>query len=398
MKDIKDNVVIQIEITNACNLSCANCSRLVGHHKKPFFMTLDEVRNAIKSLDGYKGKIGLMGGEPTLHPEFSEICDIYQEMVPDKRRRALWTDGFKWDQYKNKINETFDDDMISYNDHSKPSEGWHQPVLVSINDVVKDKKKMWQLIDNCWVQIRWSASITPKGAFFCEIAAALDHVLDGPGGWKVEPGWWKKTTKDYTKQKNFSCMNCSAALPMQSIPNNHHNFDYCSEEMHARLKSAGSPKLKDNRVKILGKIEAITYLDSVPKVEEGFRGFLDSHPDWRPSEYRTKAWHAPGEGGLSPKEVMKLQKSGSDGSLNDKEKGQITEVRLSDAYFTEASKKVIKSDIGEHVVIAIEKHIGDLHFSEESSLIELLSNVTPGGLTQREKDLVLKYATDPIYR
>ena len=170
MKDIKDNVVIQIEITNACNLSCANCSRLVGHHKKPFFMTLDEVRNAIKSLDGYKGKIGLMGGEPTLHPEFSEICDIYQEMVPDKRRRALWTDGFKWDQYKNKINETFDDDMISYNDHSKPSEGWHQPVLVSINDVVKDKKKMWQLIDNCWVQIRWSASITPKGAFFCEIA------------------------------------------------------------------------------------------------------------------------------------------------------------------------------------------------------------------------------------
>ena len=86
MKDIKDNVVIQIEVTNACNLACANCSRLVGHHKKPFFMSLDEVRNGIKSLNGFPGRIGLMGGEQTLHPEFSKICDIYQELIPDKRK------------------------------------------------------------------------------------------------------------------------------------------------------------------------------------------------------------------------------------------------------------------------------------------------------------------------
>ena len=60
MKPISENVVIQIEITNACHLSCANCSRLVGHHRKPFFMTPYQVRDAIRSLDGFPGRIDHM--------------------------------------------------------------------------------------------------------------------------------------------------------------------------------------------------------------------------------------------------------------------------------------------------------------------------------------------------
>ena len=53
------------------------------------------------------------------------------------------------------------------------------------------------LRDKCWVQNEWSASITPKGAFFCEIAAALDMLFDGPGGWKIEPGWWRRTPEEF---------------------------------------------------------------------------------------------------------------------------------------------------------------------------------------------------------
>ena len=35
---------------------------------------------------------------------------------------------------------------------------------------------------------QWSASITPKGAFR-EVAASLDYLLDGPGGYPIEKGW-----------------------------------------------------------------------------------------------------------------------------------------------------------------------------------------------------------------
>ena len=53
-------------------------------------------------------------------------------------------------------------------------------------------EKWIKLRDKCWIQNLWSASITPKGAFFCEVAAAMDMTLNGPGGWPIEPGWWKR--------------------------------------------------------------------------------------------------------------------------------------------------------------------------------------------------------------
>lgn len=87
MKPIYEMKLVQIEITNACHLHCANCTRFVGHHRKSFFMDLDTVVKAIESLEGYRGHIGLMGGEPTLHPQFVDICKIYQEMIPDNHEQ-----------------------------------------------------------------------------------------------------------------------------------------------------------------------------------------------------------------------------------------------------------------------------------------------------------------------
>ena len=90
---------------------------------------------------------------------------------------------------------------------------------------------------------RASASITPKGAFFCEVAGAIDLATNGPGGWPLEKGWWKKTVEDYTTQKNYSCLKCSAAMPMGSIPNNHVNHDLVSKGMNELLIKNGSPSI-----------------------------------------------------------------------------------------------------------------------------------------------------------
>ena len=79
MRPLREMTVIQIEITNACSLKCANCTRHVGHHRKPFFMDLDYIEKAIDSLEGFDGRIGMMGGDPTLHPKFKEVCEIYQK-------------------------------------------------------------------------------------------------------------------------------------------------------------------------------------------------------------------------------------------------------------------------------------------------------------------------------
>ena len=251
MIPIYDIRVIHIEVTNACNLECANCTRFVGHHKQPFMMDLATVRKAIDSLDGFPGNIGLMGGEPTIHPQFAEICKIFQEMIPDKSRRQLWTNGCRWKQHKDIILETFEPHNCNYNDHSFPDSA-HQPLLIAADDVLDDKELMWKLIDDCWIQQRWSASITPKGCFFCEVAAAQDYLFDGPGGYPIERGWWKKTPAEFQDQVKRCCCNCSAAIPMPR-PNAHAEKDLVSPSVAAKLAQVDSPKYKKGHIEIFDK-------------------------------------------------------------------------------------------------------------------------------------------------
>ncbi|MDO8667851.1 MAG: radical SAM protein [bacterium] len=244
--------VIQIEITNACNQQCSQCTRFIGHHKKPFFMDLDMVAKAIESLEGYKEQIGIMGGEPTLHPQFKEVCEIVEKLIPNRRQRALWTNGFKWDEYKEIISKTFDKDMIVYNDHKDMEVGEHQPLLVAAEEILADRELMWRLIGNCWVQWRWAASITPKGGFFCEVAAAQDYLLNGPGGYPLKKGWWDKNPNEFMDQVKRYCPRCGGAIPMERV-SSHAAYDLVSPKNAERLKALGSPKYVKGNYKIFDK-------------------------------------------------------------------------------------------------------------------------------------------------
>ena len=281
MKPISENVVIQIEITNGCILACANCTRHVGHHRKPFFMSPDEVRNAIKSLEGFPGRVGCMGGEPAMHPQFLEILEIYRDML-DKDRREFWTMGWKWYEYEAAINETFHPHLIHYNDHTQTT-GKHQPLLVAIEDVIPDAGLREELIDDCWVQRQWSASITNRGAFFCEVAASLDHLFDGPGGWPVEPDWWRRIPEDYAEQRDFACNKCSAAIPMDTLSDGRGGRDGPTVDVVSvgnleRLRAVKSPKVARGHYQVFD--EALTREDL-------------KKDGWHPSHFRDFVAHSP---------------------------------------------------------------------------------------------------------
>ena len=268
MKPIYDAWLIQIEITNVCNVGCANCTRLIGHHRKSYFMDLEFIEKAIDSLKGFKGGIGIMGGEPTLHPQFEEICELLQKKRVT-HKCGLWTSGYKWNEYKEIIKKTFGLGVY-FNDHSDPRQR-HQPILIAIEEVVEDKNLMWQLIDNCWIQRCWSPSINIKGAFFCEVAAALDLLFNGPGGYSVEQGWWNKTPEEFNDQVKRYCPMCGGALPFD-CPSNKEAYDLVSPKNYERLIKLSSPKALSGNVQIFDK--------KISKEE--IEKFLE---DWRPWDY-----------------------------------------------------------------------------------------------------------------
>jgi hypothetical protein len=244
MRSLVDMDTIQIEITNACHQSCSNCTRFCGHHEHPFFMKPEEFDKALASMEGYPRMIGMMGGEPLLHPFFEQYCKKMREMFP-KNQLGLWSsfpNGFE--RYGPLIAETFG--HVFPNDHARP-DIYHQPLLVGAKEVMVHDYEAYYLIDKCWVQNAWSASINPNGAFFCEIAAAWSTLVNGTG-WAVEPGWWWRTPKDFTEQIETYCLRCGGAMPLQRRASIE-GIDDISPENFELLKDK-SRKIKMGRYKI----------------------------------------------------------------------------------------------------------------------------------------------------
>jgi hypothetical protein len=245
MKPISAAWLIQIDITNACHLRCSHCTRAVPHIKTPYYADLAFVEKALQSLEGWRRGVGCMGGEPTMHPQFLEICELFKKYFP-KSQRGLFTAGGKYyERHKKLIHDTFG--IIYYNNHS--TVGVHQPILVASEDVIKDEELRNELIDKCWIQTLWSPSITPKGAFFCEVAGTIDNLFHGPGGFPIEPGWWRRDLAACRGQRNEYCRSCSAAIPMEEHPTNM-PFDYISPSNLRRLEAAGSPLVKSGKFRI----------------------------------------------------------------------------------------------------------------------------------------------------
>lgn len=245
MRALADMETIQVEITNACVRRCSNCTRFVGHAPKTYFMDWDTFTNAIDSLEGFPGRIGIMGGEPLLHPDFEKMCAYLRTKAP-KTKFGLWSTFPEHKKhYREIIVDTFH--AVYLNDHTK-AEIMHTPLLAAAEEVVQDEDMMWYWIHHCWVQNTWSASINPQGAFFCEVAAAF-ATLTGAKGWEVKKGWWKKTPKDFVDQMETFCRRCGAAVPMEKRQSTD-VIDDISPGNLEMLKKIGSPKVRQGQYNV----------------------------------------------------------------------------------------------------------------------------------------------------
>ena len=285
MRSPQDMQIILIDITNACTERCSNCTRFCGNHKKPFFMDYPTFQRAVDSMEGFGGLTALIGGEPTLHPEFDRFLDYIRLRYPKQERQnrlaypqkdfiqellhqefeshrvAVREDGRKtfermgmgmysnmcasYRKYHEKIQDTLQVQFL--NDHINPS--YHQPGLFSRKDLGIPDEEWIPMRDACWLQNAWSATITPKGAFFCEVAAAFDMLFDGPGGWPIEPGWWKRKPEDFGDQLQW-CELCGFPLKTFMRESND-EIDDVSPILYEKLKAVGSPRLKSGKTHLV---------------------------------------------------------------------------------------------------------------------------------------------------
>ena len=164
---------------------------------------------------------------------------IYKNLNNTCAQIGLWSSLNKgYYRHFETINDTFDWQLL--NDHNNKC--LHQAILMARKDLGISDEEFINKRDNCFAQNTWSATITPKGAFFCEIAAALDMLFDGPGGWPVEKGWYNRTPEEFGEQLQW-CELCSLCLDVpQRI--SCEDIDDISPTLLEKLKEVGSPKIK----------------------------------------------------------------------------------------------------------------------------------------------------------
>ena len=149
------------------------------------------------------------------------------------------------------------------------------------------------------MQESWSASVNNKGAWFCEVAAALSDLFGGPEGWPVEPGWWKRTPKDFQAQMDWACRKCGAALPIKRDRNSQDVRDDVSQGNLDRLIQIKSKKVARGEYVLREKFEfdqkltenhgypAQTYKEEhfrqTIAARYGIRLVLDSRGYWEPT-------------------------------------------------------------------------------------------------------------------
>lgn len=232
--------VMQIIITNCCDLgTCANCTQFCPYACRRYFMSLDNVRDAIDSVAEYPGVIGIMGGNPCIHPHFDAISEHLARVIPDKARRGLWTNNFNG--HGDRIANTYGYFNLNahgnklwaaeMNDAVPAAKVWgmdtpsmHAPVAVSMRDMALTKSRRHDLIATCDINQRWSPAITEiKGyarGYFCEIAAAMAHVLNHPPetGVEIVPNWWRRPMENFAHQVDTYCHDCGAPLRLKPVP------------------------------------------------------------------------------------------------------------------------------------------------------------------------------------
>jgi hypothetical protein len=246
-------------------------------------MTLEQIDQALRCYVGAPGKVGIIGGEPLVHPEFAEICRLARQYFP-RDRLHLFTalvPRAKWDEHRQIAEETFG--CINANEHTPQQRSCckHQPTTLAVGEVC-DQATADRLIDACWVPRAWCGTVNHKGAFFCELAAAMDVILDGPGGWPVEPGWWNRNQADCKEQRDRWCYLCGMCLPQQRqlMADEREKF---TPGLLALYRSHGLMRLEDEHV------DVVDLKMSAEEVEQAREGWFPwaYKPEWE-EEWRNK--------------------------------------------------------------------------------------------------------------
>lgn len=192
---------IELEITTFCSLVCFNCDRSVRQAPSGEYMSFEQIEKFVQEsldLNWQWERITILGGEPTLHPQFFEALEVikkYKDKNPSCRVEIA-TNGYgpkvqellakmpEWVKIRNSAKQSNKQNFSSYN-------------LAPI-DLERYKKANFS--KGCWITEACGLGLTRYGYYPCGAGASVDRVFGFNIGFKKLSDVNRRVLKKQLKQ------------------------------------------------------------------------------------------------------------------------------------------------------------------------------------------------------
>lgn len=179
----------EVDITYRCNLACNNCNRSLGdgQAKSKAGMSLEQfdkfLDESVASNHQWK-IIKILGGEPTMHPQFFEIIESVKNYKKNHNKTVeiqLWTNGCG--QKVESILEQLDDDIVVINSSKQKGD---EQVFNAFNLAPIDSGlyRFSDFSNGCSITEKCGIGVTPYGYYPCAVAGSIDRVMGKDVGTK----------------------------------------------------------------------------------------------------------------------------------------------------------------------------------------------------------------------
>jgi hypothetical protein len=180
---------VEIDITYRCNLRCANCNRSCTQAPSGLEMPLERIeafiRESVEAAAPWR-RIRLLGGEPTLHRDFSAILDRlleYRARHNPGLRIVVCTNGSG--RRVNRILARLPSGIVVKNTFKTDRQRLFRPFNRAPSDSgwfrFADFRSGCRILEDCGI------GLTPLGYYPCAIAGGIDRIFGFGAGRKILP-------------------------------------------------------------------------------------------------------------------------------------------------------------------------------------------------------------------
>jgi hypothetical protein len=181
---------IEIDILYKCNLKCESCNRSSAQVNSKDYISIEQINKFIEesiSLKKSWNLINILGGEPTLHPDFLKIVDIilyqYIDIYSQSTILQITSNGYS-PETKNILSKLPKHDNL-YIDEKSFKTSNKIDYFTPFNNAPIDQDKYQDNHDfsnGCWVASYCGVNLNKNGYYPCSIIGSMDRLFNANKG------------------------------------------------------------------------------------------------------------------------------------------------------------------------------------------------------------------------